>query len=172
MNSIIKSEKIILVALATLFIFCFAQNSFAQKSSETLAEKVTAAISNRYDPSNVNVAVKDDGWVILTGQANLLYNKDRIYEIASHVYGVKRITNDILVVPETVPGDKDPAILPDSIIEENVMDLIGRNDAIEEPQNINIHVDNSLVILSGKVHFYREKMECSTGIMDSKSPNW
>ncbi len=171
MNRFLKSKNIILYAFTILFIFSFAQNGIARNNDKSLADKVIAAISNKYDPSNIDVTMKDDGWVILTGKADLLYDKDMIFEIAAQVNGVKRITNDINVVPETVPADKDPGILPDNIIKQNILAIIDQNDSIEEPQKINVDVVNSFVTLSGEVHYYNEKILAETVTSQVKGVN-
>ena len=95
-------------------------------------------------------------------RSNTLYDKDRIYEIASHIHGVTRITNDIRVVPRRTTEIKKTTNIPDDIIEHDVRMLIDKNAAITEPDNINIAVDGSLVMLSGHVNFYREKILART----------
>lgn len=166
----LKSVKLMSLVFTVLLI-SFEQICYAQNKSENLSDEVIDAISSRYDPSNIEVTIKGDGWVILNGKANLLYDKDRIFDIVSHIDGVKKITDDIMVVPETVPANKYPNILPDNIIKENVSTLIGRNAAIEEPQKIKINVDNSLVFLSGVVHYYREKLLAETAASQVKGVN-
>ncbi len=160
-----RFKKILISAsLTLLFLMGSGLNKavYASGGEKNLSEKVTAAITSRYDPSDVEVKIKDEGWVVLNGEVHTLYDKYRIYEIASHLNGVKRITNDIRVNPIRTPEIQKTNNLPADIIEHNVRTLMDRNAAIEEPEKISVAVDGSLVILSGQVHFYREKILART----------
>jgi osmotically-inducible protein OsmY len=165
MKKKLNSAGLLVSLIIVSMIFVYAPEAAAQ-NNELLAKKVTAAITSEYPPENVIITVKGDGWVILNGKADLLYNKDMMYELAAHVYGVKRITNDIDILPETTEGDDDPntepGILPNDIIKENVINLLERNPDIKEPEKIEVNVDNALVMLSGRVHFYKEKILAQT----------
>ena len=155
-------RNISVFVFAILFTFLFVPDIFSHINPQKLTDEVTAAISNRYYADNVNVTIKDDGWVDLTGHVKSLYDKDRIFEIASHVHGVKRITNDIDVVARTTPGNTNADILPDDEIRQNILYSIKMDAAIDQPQNIKVAVDNHLAILSGTVDFYREKLIAET----------
>ncbi len=154
-----------LFVLIAPLIFLFSQGTNAQ-TDDILAKKVTAAITSKYPPENIIVTSKDDGWVILNGTADLLYNKDMMYELAARVYGVKRITNDIAIVPATIHGDDDPNsepdFLPNDVIKEDVINQLRRSPDIKEPEKIEVNVDNALVTLSGRVHYYDEKILAET----------
>lgn len=162
MNGFMNLYKMLVFTFAVVMVFSFTQSTYAQDNPRMLQNKVTAAISNRYYATDVNVSVMGDGWVNLTGQVKSLYDKDRIYEIASRVHGVKRITNDINVVASTTPGNTNAGILPDDMIKQNILYSIKMDAAIDQPQNIKVAVDNHLAILSGKVDFYREKLLAET----------
>jgi len=162
MNGFMNFYRVIFLTFAVAAVFSATQNTFAQNDTERLSDKVTAVISSRYYAADVNVSVRDNGWVNLTGQVKSLYDKDRIYEIASHVHGVKRITNDINVAAGTVPDNTDAGILPDDMIRQNILYSIKMDAAIDQPQKIKVNVDNHLAILSGTVDFYREKLLAET----------
>ena len=150
------------LALLLAMVFPFTQSTAAQGTNNKLLDKVTEVISSRYYADNVNVSLKDDGWITLTGQVKLLYDKDRVFEIAAHVPGVKRITNDIDVTASTTPGNTDAGILPDDEIAQNIAYSFKLSALIEQPQDIKVTVDNHLAILSGTVDFLREKMVAET----------
>lgn len=162
MNGFMNLNRMIVFSFAVAIFFSFTQSTFSQDNSKMLQKKVTAAVSSRYYANNVNVSTIGDGWVDLTGQVKSLYDKDRIYEIASHVHGVKKITNDINVVASTTPGNTNANMLPSDMIKQNILYSIKMDAAITQPQNIKVNVDNHLVILSGKVDFYREKLLAET----------
>jgi osmotically-inducible protein OsmY len=138
------------VFLAALF---FIGQTIYASNNNNLTDKVKESITSRYDPSEFQVTVNDDGLVTLKGEVNSLYDKFRIYEITSRVQGVKNISNDI-----TVNTD----LLPEKMIEANIRNMIDGSGVIKEPQKINIEVDNSLVKLSGNVSFNREKIIAMT----------
>ncbi len=153
MGRIIKIKKFIHLLVPVILITAVFQFGFIFENGNNLSEKVKAAIASRFSPADIEVTVKDDGWVNLEGKVSSLYNKYRIFELASHVNGVKRITNDIIV---------DTKTLPDQIIKHNVKEDIERNSVITEPDKINISVNQSQVKLSGTVSFYREKLMART----------
>jgi osmotically-inducible protein OsmY len=138
------------VFLAALF---FIGQTIYASNNNNLTDKVKESITSRYDPSEFQVTVNDDGLVTLKGEVNSLYDKFRIYEITSRVQGVKNISNDI-----TVNTD----LLPEKMIEANIRNMIDGSGVIKEPQKINIEVHNSLVKLSGNVSFNREKIIAMT----------
>ena len=115
---------------------------------------------------NVHISVKGDGWVQLTGHVKSLFDKYRIYQIASRVNGVKNITNDIKVEAVKTPGMVNPELQTPASIKEQIRTLIDRSAVISQPKNIKIDVDNSdnniEVEFTGKVNYYREKIFATT----------
>jgi osmotically-inducible protein OsmY len=162
MKGIMNICKAMILALLLAMVFPFTQSTIAQSKDNKLLDKVTEVISSRYYADNVNVSLKNDGWITLTGQVKLLYDKDRIFEIAAHVPGVKKITNDIDVTASTTPGNTNAAELPDDEIAQNILYSYKLSALIEQPQDIKVTVDNHLAILSGSVDFLREKMVAET----------
>lgn len=152
MIKIMKSHMMIFSFVFWIALFFTVQTIYAANNNN-LTDKVKEAITSRYDPSEIQVTVNDDGLVIIKGDVNSLYDKYRIYEITSQVQGVKKITNDI-----TVTTDQ----LPEKMIEANIRNMIDGSGVIKEPQKINVEVDNSLVKLSGNVSFNREKIIAMT----------
>lgn len=148
-------------AIVCALVFTFAQSSIA-RSNNKLLDKVTDVIGSRYYADNVNVSLTGTDWITLTGNVKLLYDKERIYAIAAHVPGVKKITNDINVVASTTPGNTNASMLPDDEIRQNIIYSFKMNAMIEQPKNIKVSVDNNLAILSGKVDFLREKLVAET----------
>ena len=159
MNKLLKFKMLKL----GIFLLCIllTQTAFAQ-NTEKLSDKVEAAITTRYNPMKIDVSAKAPGWIKITGNVNSLFDKYRIYEIASHINGVKKITNDIMVVPRKTPGNVNPNMKPAAMIKQQIRTLINRTAAIDEPQKINVSVDNSAVKLTGTVSFYREKVFAQT----------
>jgi osmotically-inducible protein OsmY len=141
------------IPVITVVLLLGLQTVYAASGNNDVKAKVEKAITSRYDPTSVQVNVADNGVVTLEGDVNSLYDKYRIYEIASRVHGVKDIANNITVNTDMLPG---------KVIEANIRDLINNSTEIKEPQKINIDVNNSVVKLSGDVTFFREKVAAMT----------
>lgn len=154
-------NRAMVLAIVGALVFAFAQSSVARNDNKLL-DKVTEVIGSRYYADNVNVSLTGNNWITLTGNVKLLYDKDRVYAIAAHVPGVKKITNDINVAASTTPGNTDASMLPDDEIRQNIIYSFKMNALIEQPQDIKVSVDNNLAILSGKVDFLREKLVAET----------
>ena len=150
MNSFIKYTGTKLFPAVLIFLIMTLQPVYA---SGSLKDRVESAITSRYDPTEIQVTVNDGGRVILQGDVNSLYDKYRIYELASYVQGVKQIDNEITV---------DTDILPAKVIQADVRELINNSTVIKEPQKIDAEVTGSVVKLSGNVNFAREKVMAMT----------
>ena len=135
-----------------LFGLLFLGLNFALTSNENLANKVENVISNHYN-QNFDVTVNKDHFVTITGQVNTLYDKLKIFEIVSKIKGIRDITDNITV---------NTPILPDKIIQANIVNELNMVSSILEPNRIKVSVDNGEVMLGGTVSFYREKLMAET----------
>jgi len=145
MNSLLKRSVLSLTILFTLGLFL--TTTAADKAK--LEERIEDSIADYYnDP--IDVTVQEDGEVVLEGEVNVLHDKYRIYEIVSKIPGVKSISNQILVETDQ--------ILPDDIIEQNIQQQIEMTNKIIDPAKIEVSVSNGVVMLSGKVNYFREKI--------------
>lgn len=141
--NITQKLSLILILLVSLSLNGQAQD---------LAEKVLDRLGNYYDQV-FEVTSPAPGHVIIEGKVKTLYDKYRIFEIASFVKGVDKITNNIIV---------DTEILPDQMIANNTRHEMKYVDAILEPEEIRVHADNGVIFLEGTVNFYREKLMAQT----------
>lgn len=130
-----------------------ARSPLVFASSDNLDVKVSNAISNYYYDNEFSVTADEAGNVTLEGRVNSLYDKYRIFEITSQVPGVRTITNKIVV---------DTPLRADEAIKADLRHSIDRISSIVEPDRIDVAVDNGVVILSGEVSFYREKLKART----------
>jgi len=145
-----------------LFMITFGFFAFSNLSAidtDQLADKVRKTLYHRYhgeldklDPTrghiHVEVSVMEEGKVLLEGQTSTLYDKYRVYNIASKVPGVTEISNQLVV--DTPP-------MPPAQIKQEIREAMNQSSAIIEKDRINIAVDNGLVILSGTVTYFKEK---------------
>jgi osmotically-inducible protein OsmY len=121
-------------------------------SQEILADQVGAAIANHFY-GNFKVTSNMKGSVTIKGEVNSLYEKYKIFEIASKVPGVKAISNQVTI---------NTATLPDKEIEANIKEEMIYVSSIWEPDRIKVSVDNGVVFLEGQVSFYHEKLMMET----------
>jgi osmotically-inducible protein OsmY len=153
MKKFLKSSGIIYLPIILLLALMSYQTVYAASGDTNLKDHVERAITSRYYPTDVQVAVNNNGQVTLTGNVSSLYDKYRIYEITSRVNGVKKVDNNINVNTD---------MLPAKVIQANIRSLINNSTEIQEPQKINVDVTNSVVKLSGNVSFFREKIAAMT----------
>jgi len=121
-------------------------------SQEKLADKVEAAIANSFY-EDFTVTASEEGNVTLEGNVNSLYDKYRIFEIASRVPVVRKISNQVTV---------NTPVIADKMIEANILQEMKYVSSILEPDRISVRVNNGVVFLDGKVSFYREKIMMKT----------
>ena len=121
-----------------------------EMSAAKIEENVQEAISMTYlGDRGITAEVSPDKKVTLKGSVETLYAKEKAFEAASKVKGVKYISNQIVV---------DHIVLPEKAIQQNIISMIELNSAIPEDDKIEVVVDNDVVFLRGKVSFYFEKM--------------
>ncbi len=121
-----------------------------EMSAAKIEENVQEAISMTYlGDRGITAEVSSDKKVTLKGSVETLYAKEKAFEAASKVKGVKYISNQIVV---------DHIVLPEKVIQQNITSMIELNSAIPEDDKIEVVVDNDVVFLRGKVSFYFEKM--------------
>ena len=135
-----------------LFSLLFLGLSFAGTSNENLADKIENVINNHYN-ENFNVTVDNSHFVTITGQVNTYYDKLDLFQIVSKIKGVRDIADNVTV---------NTPILPDKIIQANIVNELDMVSSILEPNRITVSVDNGEVILGGTVSFYREKLMAET----------
>lgn len=142
---------VVLLTILFFSVILFVGQAFA--NNDKLEDKVSSKILNYYDNPSIEVTTNKNGDIELSGTVNTLYDKLRIYEIASEVKGVKKIEDliDIQANP-----------LPDKEIQQNISEEMHLNNAIIEPDRIKITVDNGEVILDGTVSYPREKEMAET----------
>jgi osmotically-inducible protein OsmY len=135
-----------------LFSLIFSGLSFGMTSNVNLADKVENVLNNHYNNS-FDVTVDNNHFVTITGQVNTYYDKLKLFQIVSKIKGVRDIADNVTV---------NTPILPDKIIQANIVNELNMVSSILEPNRITVSVDNGEVILGGTVSFYREKLMAET----------
>lgn len=135
-----------------ILVLVLLSAGFAQKPDNELARRVLARI-NQYYPENIKVFANDQHKIRLEGQVRVLYDKLRIFDLVSEVPGVKYIDDNLVLTTDK---------LPDDMILDNIKYALNMMDSISEPDSLQLAVDNGVVLLRGKVRFYREAIMAET----------
>ena len=141
------------IVLVFAIFLLSTQLAFPNDVAKGLAEKVRSKINNSYIADNFQITSTNNGRVEIKGEVKTLYDRLNIFDLVAKVPGVKEITDDLIV---------QSPILPDKVIEANIISEIKLVKSILEPDRIHVHVDKGDVILTGEVSFYREKLLAET----------
>jgi osmotically-inducible protein OsmY len=117
-----------------------------------IAEQVRNILPLYYS-DDITVNTEDDQTIILEGSVSTLYDKYKIFDIASTVHGIKTIKNQITI---------DTEMLPNNMIKTNILNEMKLVSAIKEPDRVKVSVNQGQVNLNGTVRFYREKKMIQT----------
>ncbi len=127
------------------------QDEIADASDEEIEDAFTDAAI--YDPRIVSTEVypeAEDGWMTLRGTVDNLKSKIAAEKLAEHTAGVTGVTNRIKVRMGEPPHDEEI---------ESKIELALANNSVTEAWEIDVHVNNGIVTLSGMVDSHLEKNE-------------
>ena len=142
------------ISLVFTIFLLFTQLAFPNDAAKNLVQKVSSKINNSYIADNFQITSTNNGRIEIKGEVNTLYDKLNIFDIIAKVPGVKEITDNVVV---------QSPILPDKVIQANIVSEINVVRSILEPDRIHVNVDDDgEVILTGEVSFYREKLLAET----------
>jgi osmotically-inducible protein OsmY len=103
--------------------------------------------NTRVPAEKIQVTV-EDGWVSLKGEAVWQYQKQEVERVVGRLWGVKGITNLIIVKPLASPAD----------LKKTIEDALVRCAEVDA-KNITVEVQGSKAFLKGKVRSWAEKQE-------------
>lgn len=147
------NNRLLSASLILMAFLLFTQIGYSGDAAQDLSEKVRSKVNSYYFGDDFQIKSTDNGRVEINGEVKTLFDKLRIFDIISQVPGVKEIADNLIV---------DAPVLPDKLIEGNIISEIKVVQSILEPDRIQVHVDNGEVILTGEVSFYREKLLAET----------
>lgn len=117
------------------------------KSGSEIAIEVLDALNANWEIPNDKVKVKiEDGWVTLDGELSWNYQKQAAKTSIRNLMGVKGVTNNITIRPET----------QDIIEKRDIEKALARNWSINE-QDVQIAVKNNEVTITGTVSSLYQK---------------
>jgi osmotically-inducible protein OsmY len=119
----------------------------SERTDTEIAEAVVRALKwDPFVPSDRIQVTVSKGWVTLKGEVDWRFQRDDAERAVRHLWGVKGVTNMIMVKPKVAPSQ----------IKEKIEKALVRN-AETDAQKITVEVDGSKVILRGTVRSWAEK---------------
>jgi osmotically-inducible protein OsmY len=116
--------------------------------ADIAAAAVHALKWNASVPAEKIQVTVDKGWVTLKGEVEWQYEKEEAERTVRPLWGVKGISNLIVVKPHASPTD----------LKKKIEDALVRSASIDA-NNITVEVQGSKAILKGKVRSWAEKRE-------------
>lgn len=119
------------------------------RSDSAIAEAVANALAwNAAVPANAVQATLRHGWVTLNGTVDWQYQREAAEHAVEHLYGVKGVSNSILVKPQ----------LSETDVKEKIESAFKRSAEIDAA-NVEVESHGGTVILRGKVRSLSERSE-------------
>lgn len=124
-------------------------NSETRRTDTAIAEAAVNALSwdSAVPPKSVNLTIRD-GWVTLTGNVEWRYQRDAAEYTVRRLYGVKGVTNSILVKPRVHIAD----------VKTRIEDAFKRSAEVDA-QHVRVEARDGQIVLSGTVRSLSERRE-------------
>lgn len=124
-------------------------NSETRRTDTAIAEAAVNALSwdSAVPPKSVNLTIRD-GWVTLTGNVEWRYQRDAAEYTVRRLYGVKGVTNSILVKPRVHIAD----------VKSRIEDAFKRSAEVDA-QHVRVEARDGQIVLSGTVRSLSERRE-------------
>jgi osmotically-inducible protein OsmY len=116
--------------------------------TDIAAAAVHALKWNTSVPAEKIQVTVEDGWVTLKGEVVWQYQKQEVERVVRRLWGVKGVSNLIIVKPLASPAD----------LKKKIEDALVRSAEVDA-KNVTVEVQGSKAILKGKVRSWAEKQE-------------
>ena len=111
---------------------------------------------NTFVPRDAVKVIVEDAWVTLTGNVGMWYQKWNAETALHNIAGIRGITNEIEVKPETLATE----------VRAEIVHALGRN-ALLDSRKINVEAEGSRVVLRGTVRSWLEREEAQLAACSS-----
>jgi osmotically-inducible protein OsmY len=120
-----------------------------ERTDTEIAQAAASALkwNTNVPAGEVSIAVRD-GWVTLQGSVEWYYQRDAAVRCVRNLFGVKGVTNSIVVRPRVQPTD----------VREQIEAAFKRSAELDA-RRINVTARDGQVILTGNVHSFAERRE-------------
>lgn len=122
--------------------------SFERTDTEIAQAAVNALKWNSLLPANAITVAVTDGWITLKGNVEWAYQRDAAARCVRDLYGVKGVTNAVVVRPHVKAGEVRDKI-----------EAAFKRSAEVDARRINVNATDGKVILSGTVRTFAERRE-------------
>lgn len=123
---------------------------FRRTDTEIAEAAIRALKWNALVPQDRIKVTVEDGYLTLSGEVEWQYQRNAAERAVRDLFGIKSVTNDIVVKPSASPVE----------VKQRIEEEFKRN-AMLHAQNINVMVSGSKVTLTGTVHSWTEYEEAS-----------
>jgi osmotically-inducible protein OsmY len=124
-------------------------DGFGARTDSQIAEAVANALAwNSAVPLNAIKATVTNGWVTLNGTLDWQYQRSAALRAVDHLFGVKGVTNSIVLKPHVSPADIKAKI-------ENAF----KRSAEVDSSHVKVEAHDGAVILTGTVKSLSERDE-------------
>jgi osmotically-inducible protein OsmY len=138
-----------------------------RRSDEDIARSATDILNwNFWVPRDRVKVMVQNGWITLSGDVDLFYQKERAEDAVRHMIGISRVTNRITIKPP-VPTVKT------SEVKNGIENALKRNARLlRDADKIRVEISGSKVILRGSVGSWADFEEaeyaayCAPGVSE------
>jgi osmotically-inducible protein OsmY len=122
--------------------------NMAERTDEELAQAVTWALTWAADvPTGHMHVVVSKGWVTLSGEVDLLVQRDAAFRAVRHLAGVRGV-NNLLTVRQSTPAPAD--------VQQRIERALARNAALDS-KGIRVEIQEHTALLWGVVRSHSER---------------
>lgn len=130
--------------------------SAKHEDADVAREAANVLAWNTFVPQDSVKVIVDDGWVRLTGEVAMWYQKWRAETAIHNIAGIRGITNEIAIKP----------LVQAEGVRVDIENALGRNARLDA-RHIHVETDGNRVVLGGTVRSWLERDEAQAAAYSS-----